>query len=358
VLREPSRLAPLLRRLTAQPATAVGGLALGILLLAISAWPHIADVLRIGGTALVAACLSLLLTTVTSREAVRQENARTAHLRARDATYSPLNAELKALRRGLAQAQNGQAAYPSAIDVGDTSELAKPRRAPWFPLVPELTFTGWGEYKQDARELDFTAHAAQVLDAVVQHAREYNATVQQAREATIPRLAAQIRVARQTLQEATTAEGIRPWLTFDLQSRDRQRRPATSSEPPLENAWYAALQDEDAPDQLAKMWVTGLFYAASGPPRTLGWLLAKRTDQAADAVVAVFPSGAAFATAPVEWVQGVLDDALPDMGAGAGYEMVWTALEALLAAVQAADATVLTALRVIREEYEGGPPLI
>jgi hypothetical protein len=86
--------------------------------------------------------------------------------------------------------------------------------------------------------------------------------------------------------------------------------------------------------------------------------LGKRTDQAAEAVLAVFPAGAAFATAPVEWVQGVLDDALPDMVAGAGYETVWTDFEALLAAVQAADTTVLAALRAIREQYEGGPPLI
>ena len=220
-----------------------------------------------------------------------------------------------------------------------------------------MTFACWEAYQRDARALDFSPPMAQLLDSVVQRARTYNTAMQQTREATIPLLAAQIRSARQTLQEATTPEGSRPWLTFERNARERQRRPATGSEPPVEQAWYAALQEEHAPDQLARMWVTGLF-TPSGTPPTLGWLLARRTDQAAHAVLAVFPSGAAFATAPVEWVQGILDHALADLVAGAGYETVWTAGEALLKEVQTAETKMLAALRAIREQSEGGPPLV
>jgi hypothetical protein len=56
----------LVTRIDTQTSIAVVGMLVRVILLAFSEWPNVADVFKVGGTALVAACLSMLLATVSS----------------------------------------------------------------------------------------------------------------------------------------------------------------------------------------------------------------------------------------------------------------------------------------------------
>src|SRR5258706_8083309 len=347
------RFTSLLGRLASQSAIAIGIVMLGVVLLAFSGRQNMTDVLKVGGAALFAAGLSMLIGTISSRGGVRWQYAKDARLLAKKESYSPLHVELKALRRCLDQAKAGAAEYPSAIKLSDTEPAVV--RSAYLPIVPDLDFMWWEQFKQDTHEDDFTPRTAEVLDSIVRCAREYNAAVSAARDATIPILATHIRAARSELQAAKDPDGRVPWLEFVANYRDRQQRPAMSSEPPLANSWYAALLDDDSPTTLTVASITLIISTSANRPQTLGWLLARQTEKAAEAVLASHSKEAPFSTAPQQWVQACLDAALPVLEAHPSYQAVWSTFTALLKPVHTADAIILKALRDIREQYKGVP---
>src|SRR5690242_19728210 len=87
----------------------IGGVLLlaGVLLYSLSTIPKVSW-LHDAGTALLVAGLSLIISTASGKEAVRQQHAKDANLERKDKIYGPLYIELKQLWERLVGAGDGR----------------------------------------------------------------------------------------------------------------------------------------------------------------------------------------------------------------------------------------------------------
>ena len=92
----------------------------------------------LGGTA-----LSLAITIITSREAVRQQNAKEANITRKYTYYIPIFTELKQLHDILDDAEQKRLPYPQWINGVDREQ-----RASVWGKYPMPTFASWTTFKE------------------------------------------------------------------------------------------------------------------------------------------------------------------------------------------------------------------
>jgi hypothetical protein len=98
---------------------------------------------------------------------------------------------------------------------------------------------------------------------------------------------------------------------------------------------------------------------ANSRPATLGWLLAEKRDQAAQAIYAVLSSpNGGYSPPPLEWLKAIVDEAWSALENHPTYLEARRSHEQLLKQVSQAETKLLDKLRDIQEMYEGGRPLL
>jgi len=152
----------------------VGGVLLivGVLLYSLAIIPKVSW-LHDAGTALLVAGLSLIISTASGREAVRQQHAKDVNVERKEKIYGPLYIELKQLWERLEEASGGKASYPHWIE-GAGEELDSAKSTRYFQ-VPK--FSCWPDLKSDYRIGHFTESARKLLNDVEQLAAAYNSAV-------------------------------------------------------------------------------------------------------------------------------------------------------------------------------------
>src|SRR6266849_3367892 len=150
----------------------VGGVLLiaGVLLYSLSTIPKVSW-LHDAGTALLVAGLSLIISTASGKEAVRQQHAKDANVERKENIYGTLYIELKQLWKRLEEARSGKDSYPHWIEgVGK-----EPGRTQRYFQVPK--FSVWPDLKSDYRIGHFTESACRLLNDVQRLAAAYNSAV-------------------------------------------------------------------------------------------------------------------------------------------------------------------------------------
>lgn len=152
----------------------VGGvlLILGAFLYSLATIPGVSW-LHDAGTALIVAGLSLIVSTASGKEAVRQQHAKDANIERKYKIYAPLYTELKQLWQYLESATQGRGPYPAQILVGGEPKIQETRAERLQGPVPRLTY--WQTFKSDYRIDDFTRPTRELLDEVERLAMAYNA---------------------------------------------------------------------------------------------------------------------------------------------------------------------------------------
>lgn len=316
----------------------VGGvlLIIGVLLYSLSTIPKVSW-LHDAGTALLVAGLSLIISTASGKEAVRQQHAKDANVERKEKIYGPLYIELKQLWERLEEASGGRTSYPHWIQ-GAGEE---PGRAQRYFQVP--TFSVWPDLKSDYRVGHFTESACELLNDVLRLAAAYNSAVAETltpnRDVLRPHLAS-------AMETVMKSPAYQEW--------QQQSKAGTRVRGP-DDGWYERISwAHDASPSLpfqeeATMWLD-MFGA-------LGWLLAREPDAAASTVQEAYRY-ISIVRPSVTWFQEIFQLAWPEVNALPVNQQARAAAFSLLEKVGEAKNHFEAGFRYIREYYEGGEPPI
>ncbi len=195
-----------------------------------------------------------------------------------------------------------------------------------------------------------------MFDQILQLALDYNTAIERALEAS----------------ETAFVPCIKAAITSVVQRKDYQQwdkdHPGiftVNSSSALPNDWFIRVRDALTtpgllpPEVLWATWWLKAAPMANSRPATLGWLLAEKRDQAAQAIYAVLstPSGS-YPPPPLEWLKAIVDEVWPALENHSTYLEVRRFHEQLLKQVSQAEKKLLDTLHDIQEMYEGGRPLL
>ncbi len=282
------------------------------------------------------------------RTVVNWQDTKEANLRRKNDVYTPLYAEIKRLREYTDQARLGNKPYLQWIDVhGERRPLTFP------PNYEGPTFHLWPIFKTDIREKDFTPSTHTLLDEVQDLAVFYNTAVTASRLPTSPILKPHIDAAIEAVVQSPSYQEWRQNNTNQVPAMHQG-----DSEEGLFQSITMGITHTISSHPLGLVWANG--WIESWPihqPATLGWLLARRPDQAASCVYAgctLFGSPCP----PLSWYQGIFAAAWPEMKSLPEYHTVWEVHDRLFEILSKTEAVLLQGLTQIQELYEGGAPLI
>lgn len=332
-------------------------LIVGVGLLAVGARAHDDTWKTIGGAALGSG-LAVIVGTLTGREAVHQQYAKEANLRRKTDSYGPLHEEFKALRETLDQARADDAPYPRQI-----ATAAPVTEMPLFGL-PERdgpTLRTWSAFEGNYHADDFSTVARATFDRTQEAARDYNAAMDSAVQATVDALGPRIETA---INEVVVSPEYR--RAHDEIVKQQAQPQATGVFSP-DRSWVAWLAgDVLRPGEssnaiaatMATSWATVWLTPVAEMP-TAGWLLAGRSDLATTAVEATFRHPTVTSGPPPPgWVAGIIAHAAADLAAAAAFQRARAAFDRLHTDVREGERALERGLRVIRDKYEGGAPLV
>lgn len=138
-------------------------LVLGILLYSLATIPGVSW-LHDAGTALLVAGISLIVSTASGKEAVRQQHAKDANIERKNALYAPVYSELRQLWELFEHASKGEAPYPHWVEIKGAGETpGYTQLLPYALHSPFPRFTCWPDFQSDHRAYDFTPKAQALL---------------------------------------------------------------------------------------------------------------------------------------------------------------------------------------------------
>jgi hypothetical protein len=332
----------------------------GILSFVVGARAHDDTWKTVGGIVLGSG-LTVIVGTLTGREAVHQQYVKEANLRRKTDSYGPLHEEMKALREALDTAHAGRAPYPRRIAVDPTATL------PSMDIMGTLDrddpcLRAWSDFKGNYHADDFSPAAHAILDRAQDAARRYNAAVDAAVNATVAALKPHIEAAIEGIVASSTYQHAREELV-----RRRAEPPPAGVFYPPDRSWVAWLADDllrpgesidSLADTLARSWATFWPTPAAEMP-TVGWLLAGQPDRATSSIEATFRSVISASDPPPSgWVAGIIAAVMADVATVAAFQDARAVFNRLHADVRQGEHALERGLQIIRDRYEGGAPLV
>lgn len=312
------------------------------------------------GTAILAAGLTIITTTLTGKEATRQQFAKEANTLRKDTIYGPLFIELKIINEWLDLAQTGDGPYPRYIfGAGGEPESTRYQRNTLYP-----TFLQWPQFRSDYRVDSFRPATRELLDRVQGLMVTYNQTVEHTMDASVEALAPAIKKAITTWVES---DAFKDWDKRSSGGREWQNDPL--------HQWNSRLKMQfdvpgaDVATNLAKLWL--------GPYGGLGWFLTGNTDRTASKIDEAYRSqdGGMPARPGISWFLGIFEEAWSRVATVTRHkdpdnrsERVTTHIgertireaqeisQKLGAKVVEAKGLLESGIRYIRDNYEGGEP--
>jgi len=329
----------------------------GGILLVVGARAHDDTCKTVGGIVLGSG-LTVVVGTLTGREAVHQQYAKEANLRRKTDSYGPLHEEFKALRETLDQMRAGDTPYPRRI-----ATAALVTEMPLFGL-PERdgpTLRTWSAFEGNYHADDFSAVARATFHRAQEAARDYNAAMDNAVQATVDVLGPRIETA---INEVVVSPEYRRAHDEIVK---QQAQPQAAGVFPPDRSWVAWLAgDLLRPGEssnaiaatMATSWATTWLTPVAEMP-TAGWLLAGRSDLATTAVEATFRHPTVTSGPPPPgWVARIITQAATDMAADAAFERARAAFRRLHTDVLEGERALERGLCIIRDRYEGGELLV
>lgn len=312
------------------------------------------------GTAILAAGLTIITTTLTGKEATRQQFAKEANTLRKDTIYGPLFIELKIINEWLNLAQTGDGPYPRYIfGAGGEPESTRYQRNTLYP-----TFLQWPQFRSDYRVGSFRPATCELLDRVQELIVAYNQAVERAMDTSVKALAPAIKKA------------ITAWIKSDA-FKDWDQRSSGGKEwqnDPL-HQWNSRLKKQfDVP---GADWATNLAKLWLGPYGGLGWFLTGNTNRTAWKIDEGYRSqdGSMPVRPDISWFLSIFEEAWSRVATITRHkdpddrsELVSTYIDErtirevqkisqkLGARVVEAKGLLESGIRYIRDNYEGGEP--
>ena len=295
---------------------------------------------------MLAAGLTIITTTLTNRESIRQQFAKDANIIRKERIYGPLFTELKQLDEWLDEAKKKEGPYPDNIH-GASGEPKNTQRDLICP-----TFLEWPQFKQDYRTDSFKLGTRILLDEAQRLVVDYNHAMEAAVEPAVNVLAPHIEKAISAWMEG---ESFKDW---DKRSSGGQ---VLQSDPFQQwNSYVKNLSDTIGKSTiLAKTWLVanvGLPYRGLGG---LGWLVAGAVDKAAMHIMNSYHTQMGIPVCPdISWFQGIIDEAWPELDNLQEIKKACMVAEALQTKVREVENLLESGIRFIRYQFEGGEPPI
>jgi hypothetical protein len=301
--------------------------------------------LQAAGTAMLAAGLTIITTTLTNKESIRQQFAKDANITRKDTIYGPLFIELKQIYDWLDEAKKKEERYPFYIyGVGGEPDSTRYLRNTSYP-----TFLQWPQFKQDYRIDNFTHGARTLLDETQQLIVDYNIAMGKAMNPAVIVLAVHIEKA------------ISAWMgSNSFKDWDKRSSGGRQQQPDQFHKWNSYLKtltitsaslSSDMSIEIAKTWL--------GFHGGLGWLVADNRDKAAIAIKDGYLAQSSDLISPdLSWFQEILTEAWPEIDSLQEIKEARMVAEKLHIKVREVENLLESGIRFIRDQYEGGEPPI
>lgn len=307
--------------------------------------------LSVLGGGVTATGLTILTTAITSKRAVHEQYAKEANLDRKRTVYGPLHSELKALNDVLAAAQSGEQPFPQWIDCG----APYPVLGFTTPSIPP-TFLQWPAFKRDYRADNFRSTGQSLLDRLLDAISAYNTAILTLRDPVRALLTPHLAAAIDTTASSAAYDH---WLEVVSGGSREKQDVRRDSAPPSTNDWFYRLLF--APPDLGSVWANAWINAwpVGGQPTTLGWLLARRPQHAADVIFSGLKTmDMATIPPPAAWIETIFNELWRDLEVSRTFEEFWKREAELVLLAQQAEQLLAHALLHIRDQYEGGEPPI
>jgi len=298
-------------------------------------------IFQAAGTAMLAAGLTIITTTLTSRESISQQFAKEANITRKYTIYGPLFIELKQIYEWLDEARRKEGPYPYYIyGAGGEPESTRYSHNPIYP-----TFLQWPQFKEDYRIDSFTPNARTLLNDVQRLIADYNRAMGATYNPAIVTLTPHVEKAIITWMESGS---FKEWDKRNSESQTWQSGP--------EHNWNYILKTSLAGTDMSDMsmrftttWV--------GPFRGLGWLIAGDGNKTALYIQGGYNTqGNMTGYPPISWLEEIINEAWPELDTLQEIKEARVVAEALRIRVQEAEGQLEAGIRLIRDQYEGGEP--
>jgi hypothetical protein len=314
----------------------------GVAIDALASYADRAHWLQSPGAAITGGGIAMLISQLTGQAALKEAYNKDSNLRRKDDLYLPLHTDVKAVLDRLIDARGGAKPFPQAVAVtADGGQgLGISTGADGGSLAR------WVDFRADSRIDNFSPRACILLNRAVDAAEAYNAAMSFVHERT-----------REVLCSVLTDEiaRTRRLRDFELWEQD----PAYMTVPPNgpKEHWFALFKGprppEEIGEEMALWWTAGMPHQ----PDLTGWLVGGRAEIAADRLHAA-RSRAVDVALPLEWHGRVLEATSSRLEADETYLTARQSESELFEAIARSEEYLAAGLRVIRDRYEGGEPLV
>lgn len=281
--------------------------------------------------------LTLAVTTITSREAVLQQNAKEANLARKNDYYIPVFNELKQTDDSLEGAKQKRLPYPQWIKGMDNE-----RHGAVWGKYPMPTFTNWVTFKEDPYRSNFTEKACKLFDEVQKAGADYNKAVSAAKDSVIKVLNPKIDAA---FREWANSDDFKHW------KEETNGGMAWSSA--QYHQWNSYIYRYFERPSVSPTEAEPLVWAHN----ILGWVLADDIDKASDAMQKTYQYDFQTQVTPdASWFKSVLESVWIELQELSCVKAVQKVAGELLVRTVQAKNYMQVRLNYIRDMYEGGEP--
>jgi hypothetical protein len=299
------------------------------------------------GTAVIGAGLAVLVSSLTGQRAVSEQYHKEANLQRKRDYYAPLHTDVKSALDRFLEVRSGRAGYPRQVglllDPADGIPGLTARTPP-----DGGTLGRWAAFRSDSRIDNFNARGRELLDEVFDKARVYNV----AAGAVQPSLEQILEV--HMTQAIAETKRLRD---YQLWKRNPVYMPLPANGP--REHWFSLLETAESDEDLGHTWTLWwLSHGATGHHSVVaGWLLAGRPE-IAGASLHHIQSQSTTVSQPLQWITRVLDASWNDLRLQQPHDDFTDAAEGLINALARTEQHLAHGLRLIRDRYEGGEPLV
>ena len=284
------------------------------------------------------AALSLVITNITGREAVLQQNAKEANIARKGTYYIPVFNELKQIYDILGEAKQKRLPYPQWISgLGD-----KQFHMMVWHKYPMPSFKNWVTFKEEPYRGNFTEKACKLFDEVQKSGADYNQAVSEAKDPVT------------TILNTKIDTAFREWAkTDDFKHWKEETNGGGTWSAAQYHGWnayiyqYMQRPSSTTPEAQALVWAYNI----------LGWVLANDIEKASGAIQKTYENDfQARVTPDTAWFKSILESVWPELQELPHVKKVHEVATDLFAKTVQAKDYVQSRLTYIRDNYEGGEP--
>lgn len=288
------------------------------------------------GGILIGSGLTASITDLASQRAAKELYAKEANLARKNDLYVPLYREVIELHDALDRAIKRSGPYPFCITVSDQNQPVIPQ----FNRTDSITFHLWGQFSSDERKGNFLPNTRVSLEGLMRQVNDYNVAIDKFKQAATNFVIEAIDRAVKQMIDSGFYETIQS-KSHTCDAKKQEGR--------CEHDYFSRISD---PSKVGVVWAN---WWLTDHLDVLGWLASGMTHEAA---LAIQKANGSTTMVPVDWIEGVLEDAWRSLGGSfTQIELIRVGRYTLLFATRAKE-KLEAGLRFIQNTYEGGEPVV